>query len=54
MRIKELAMNLTTHGVGGSAEQVAPPPSSAAETKSPLPESTTLSTDPGHTNFRVD
>ena len=47
MKMKELTMNLTTHGVGGSAEQIAPPPSGAAGTKSPLPESTTLPIDQG-------
>ena len=47
MRMKELTMNLTTHGVGGTSEQVAPPPAGAAGTKSPLPENTTLPTDQG-------
>ena len=47
MRMKELTMNLTTHRVGGTSEQVAPPPSGAAGTKSPLPENTTLPTDQG-------
>lgn len=47
MRMKELTMNLTTHGVGGTAEQVAPPQSNVAGSKPPLPESATLPTDQG-------